>query len=155
NGSIDLNGQRATNPRPPVGQVEATDASGKLMTGSTSEGNQAGHNPNREQRLANWEKVLLAALATVLVGFGVVVEIRAAFLHQRMTDLGVFLRAAWAVRAGEDLYAVTDDKGLHYHYPPLFAILLTPFADPPAGVQVTGQVPFRVTVALWYLFSLV
>jgi len=86
--------------------------------------------------------------------FGIIVEIRSAFLRRHMTDLGVFVRAAWAVRAGEDLYAITDDNGWHYHYPAVFAILLGPLADPPAGVDRTGYLPFGVTVALWYLFSL-
>ena len=48
-----------------------------------------------------------------------------------MGDLDCFLRAAWAVRSGADLYTVTDDNGFHYNYPPLLAILATPLADPP------------------------
>src|SRR5262249_12914989 len=71
----------------------------------------------------------------------------------RRTDLGVFLRAAWAVRSGADLYGITDDKGLPYNYPPLLAILLTPFADPPNGVATSGTLPFGLKGALWYLFS--
>ena len=50
-----------------------------------------------------------------------------------MTDLQVYLRAAWAVRSGADLYTIIDDNQWHYHYPALFAILMTPLADPPAG----------------------
>ena len=34
-------------------------------------------------------------------------------------------------QGGVDLYHVYDDNGWHYNYPPLFAILLAPLADPP------------------------
>jgi hypothetical protein len=71
----------------------------------------------------------------------------------RRTDLGVFLRAAWAVRSGTDLYSITDDKGLPYNYPPLLAILLTPFADPPPGVAMAGTLPFGLKVGAWYFIS--
>lgn len=85
--------------------------------------------------------------------FGALVEVRSAFLKRRMTDLGVYLRAAWAVRTGQNIYAMTDDNGWHYHYPPLFAILLAPLADPPPNAERTGTIPFAVTVALWYTLS--
>jgi len=103
---------------------------------------------------SRWRRFCLAGLLLGFLAFGVVVEIRSAFLKRHMTDWGVFARAAWAVRAGEDPYAVTDDNGWHYHYPTLFAILLAPLADPPAGVNRSGYLPFAVTVAVWYLFSL-
>ena len=54
-----------------------------------------------------------------------------------MTDIGPYLRAAWAVRTGGDIYAITattDDRGWHYLYPPLFAIIMSPFAAPPPGL---------------------
>jgi hypothetical protein len=86
--------------------------------------------------------------------FGALVELRSAFLHRRMGDLGVFLRTAWAVRTGRDIYTVTDNNGFHYHYPPLFAILLVPLADPPAGAERTWTVPYAASVAVWYTFSL-
>ncbi len=103
--------------------------------------------------LARWEKAGLVLLIAFFVLFGVSVEYRSAFLTRRMTDLGVYLRAAWAVQDGQDLYDVTDNNGWHYLYPPLFAILLVPFADPPPGVFPEAVVPFEVSVALWYLFS--
>jgi hypothetical protein len=102
--------------------------------------------------LARWQRVAVVFLAVLLLGFGGVVEMRSAFLKHRWTDLGVYLRAAWAVRTGEDPYRVTD-KDLHYHYPPLFAILLTPLAEPPPGADRAGTVPFAVSVGLWYAFS--
>lgn len=90
-------------------------------------------------------------LLLVVLGFGVIVEVRSALQQRRKTDLEVYLRAAWAVRVGADLYSVTDSNGWHYHYPPPLAILLVPLADPPDGTP--GYVPFAVSVALWYLLS--
>lgn len=106
-------------------------------------------------RLSRGEKLTLGLFFLAIVGFGIVVEIRGAFLKSRRTDLGVFARAAWAVRSGNDLYSVVDEKGLHYHYPPLLAILLGPVADPPPGTVGFRSVPFAVTVALWYSLSVV
>jgi hypothetical protein len=100
--------------------------------------------------LGPWGKRGLALLAVVVIAFGVLVEIRSAFLKRRMGDLSVFMRAAWAVRSGADLYQVTDENDFHYHYPPLFAILLVPLADPPPGVSQPWTVPYPVTVALCY-----
>ena len=51
------------------------------------------------------------------------------------------------------MYSVTDEKGLHYHYPPFLAILMFPLADPPSGSPMFGAVPFAVTVGVWYLLS--
>ncbi len=92
---------------------------------------------------------ILCALA-----FGAIVEMRSAFLHARRTDLDVYLRAAWAVRTGHDPYTITDDRGWHYHYPPLFAIALIPLADPPRGHSRSGMMPFGMAVALWYVLNL-
>src|SRR6516165_9185130 len=89
-------------------------------------------NSGREEPQRSWELILVVALLLAALGFGVVVEYRSTFLTRRMTDLDVYLRAAWAVRTGADIYTITDDNGWHYHYPPLFAILMTPLADPPA-----------------------
>jgi hypothetical protein len=102
-----------------------------------------------------WERLVLIALLVVVIGFGVVVEIRGAFLKLPHTDLQVFLRAAWAVRSGGNLYTITDNNDWHYHYPPLLAIFLMPLADAPPGVERTGLLPFAVSVGLWYVFSLV
>lgn len=104
--------------------------------------------------LQRWEKWALVLAVFYLVLFGAVVELRSAFLNYRKGDLGVFLRAAWAVRSGADLYDVTDDNGFHYLYPPLFAIVLTPLADPPSGADRTGTLPYPVSVGIWYLLNL-
>jgi hypothetical protein len=92
-------------------------------------------------------------LLCVIAGFSAIVELRSAFLKRPMTDLQVYLRAAWAVRADADLYATTDDNGWHYHYPPLLAILLSPLADPPADHPGDRLVPFWLSVAIWYWIS--
>jgi hypothetical protein len=104
--------------------------------------------------LSPWQRRLLYLLAVVAVLFGVLVVKRTAFLRQRMGDLEVFVRTAWAVRAGEDIYTITDSHGFHYLYPPLFAILLVPLADPPPGVTAPWTLPFWGTAAIWYVFNL-
>jgi hypothetical protein len=105
-------------------------------------------------RLKTWERIGIILFFIGLVGFGGLVEMRSAFLRRHMTDLGVYLRAAWAIRVGINPYEVTDSNGWHYQYPPLFAILMAPLADPPLGADRTGILPFAVSVAIWYLFSL-
>jgi hypothetical protein len=110
---------------------------------------------SRSSWLTGWEKGALVAFLVLVVGFGFLVELRSAFLERRMGDLVVFLRTAWAVRTGRDIYTITDHNGYHYHYPPLFAILLVPLADPPGWADPAGMLPYPVTVALWYVLSLV
>jgi alpha-1,2-mannosyltransferase len=105
-------------------------------------------------RLTKIERLGIALFFISAVVFGAIVEMRSAFLDARMTDLDVYLRAAWAVRTGHDLYTITDDGGWHFHYPPLFAIALVPLADPPRGQSRTGMMPFGAAVAIWYLLNL-
>jgi hypothetical protein len=105
--------------------------------------------------LTAWEKRALLAFLGLVVAFGLLVELRSAFMERRMGDLVVFLRTAWAVRTGRDIYTITDHNGFHYHYPPLFAILLVPLADPPPWADHAGMLPYPVTVALWYVLNLV
>jgi len=104
--------------------------------------------------LRRGERLALVAFCVLIALFGVIVEHRSAFQHTRKGDLNVFLRAGWAVRSGADLYAVTDDNGFHYHYPPLLAILAAPLADPPAGADRTGTLPYSASVAVCYLLNL-
>jgi hypothetical protein len=107
----------------------------------------------RASGLTPWQRAGLALLLIAVVVFGVLVEIRSAFQNTPKGDLGVFVRTAWAVRSGQDIYSVSFGR-FHYHYPPLLAILLVPLADPPAGVEASEVVPYPVTVAVWYLLSL-
>jgi alpha-1,2-mannosyltransferase len=104
--------------------------------------------PTRAERLA------IASFILIALAYGAVVEMRSAWLGVRMTDLDVYLRAAWAVRTGHDLYSIADDRGWHYHYPPLFAIALIPLADAPRGQSRAGMMPFGAAVAVWYLLNL-
>jgi hypothetical protein len=103
--------------------------------------------------LRRWERAGLVAAAVAVLAFGAVVEVRAAFQSLRRTDFGVYARAGWAVRSGADLYGVTDDRGWHYCYPPPFAVLVAPLADPPPGEPRDGFLPFPVAVAVWYLLG--
>lgn len=105
-------------------------------------------------RPTGYERFGIGLFFLCAVFFGAIVEMRSAFLDARMTDLDVYLRAAWAARTGHDLYAITDDSGWHYHYPPLFAIVLMPLADPPRGQSRAGAIPFGLSVAIWYLLNL-
>src|SRR5262245_21599731 len=94
-----------------------------------------------------WEWAGTVACGLLLLGFLAIVEIRSAFLSSnRKTDLGVYLRAAWAVRTGADLYRVTCDNGWHYVYPPAFAVVMAPLADAPKGQPREGMLPYPLTV---------
>jgi hypothetical protein len=108
-----------------------------------------------DARLTRWQRVVVVCFFASFLAFGAVVELRSAFLSRRMGDLGVYLRAGWAVRSGADLYSVTDDNDWHYIYPPLFAILMAPLADPPHGVELPGSVPYSASVAIFYVLNVV
>jgi hypothetical protein len=110
--------------------------------------------PSPFRPLNRWERYGLILLLALFVLHSLSVGYRSLFLHRHMTDLGAFLRGAWAVRTGGNLYESADDNGFHYIYPPLLAMLLTPFADPPVGADTTWRVPFAVSVFLMYAFSL-
>jgi hypothetical protein len=105
--------------------------------------------------LCRWQRLGLVAFFLSLLLFGGIVERRSALMQRRMGDLDVFLRAAWAVRndAEADLYEVSSVNGWHYIYPPLYAILLTPLADPPPDADRSGYLPYPVSVAICYLLN--
>ena len=107
-----------------------------------------------DRPLYRWELVALLALVPVLVAFGWLTVKRSAHLGDRMTDFGVYARAAWAVRTGQSPYDIADDRGWHYLYPPPFVLLLLPLADPPAGADRFGYLPFDVSVGVWYTVNL-
>ena len=109
----------------------------------------------KSERLSRLEQAGLAALLLAAILFGVLTEVRSDFSKHRLTDLDVYLRAAWAVRSGQDIYAVTDPHGWHFNYLPIYAIALVPLADPPPGVDRAGALPFGVSVAIWYVINLV
>src|SRR3954451_4532684 len=105
-------------------------------------------------RLARIERWGLISFLVVIVAFGILVEVRSAFLTRRMGDLGCYLRGAWAARAGEDIYGVTDDNDWHYNYPPFLAIALTPLADPPRGHDTTGYLPYGLSAAIFMVLNI-
>ena len=99
-------------------------------------------------------RAVLVALVLAVIGFGALVVKRSAFSDKPRTDAVVFFRAAWAIRAGEDIYQVTANWW-HYHYPPLFAILMTPLADPPPGVDRHAVLPLWASLSVWYVIGIV
>ena len=106
-----------------------------------------------DARLFGWERAGLAAFAVLLVAFGGLVELRSAYQLQRKTDFGVYARAAYAVRSGEDLYAVYDNNGWHYPYPAAFAVLMAPLADPWPWMDRAGYLPYELSVGVWYVLN--
>ena len=101
--------------------------------------------------LERWGNAILLSLLTLL---GIYVEFRSAFGNRRMGDFGCYVRGSWAVWSGQRLYDVTCNNGWHFNYPPFFAILLVPMADPPAECGPPPFIPFAVAVGIWFLFSL-
>ena len=109
--------------------------------------------PPGDRPLHRWERLGLCLVALFLVTFGGLVLLRGAFQHNRKTDFGVYARAAYAVRVGAPIYAADtcDDNGWHYCYPPPFAIVMVPLADPYRWVTDRGgYLPYWVSVAVWY-----
>jgi hypothetical protein len=77
-------------------------------------------------------RLVLAGLCLVCLLFGGLVVFKSVLLHRRQGDLGCYCRGGWAIRqGGGPLYQVLCDNHWHYNYPPLFAILMVPLADPP------------------------
>jgi alpha-1,2-mannosyltransferase len=105
-------------------------------------------------RLCRREKLGIVFLAALYLALGAITVARSAFMMNPKTDFQVYARAAWAVRAGENLYAVTDNNGWHYIYPPAFAIVMAPLADPYPFMPHGGYLPFWASAALWYLIGL-
>jgi alpha-1,2-mannosyltransferase len=123
-------------PRPPAGYTPA-------MTSPSP----------ADRPLSLWEQACLVLLLIGVIGFGFLTVQRSAYSEQRMTDFGVYTRAAWAVRTGQDPYEIVDDRNWHYTYPPPFVLMLTPLADPPLGADRYGHLPFAVSGAVWYALA--
>jgi alpha-1,2-mannosyltransferase len=105
-------------------------------------------------RLNRVEVAAIALLCIVLNAFTSYIFYRSAFRARRMGDAGVYFRSAWAVRAGEDLYKITDNNGWGYTYPPPLAIVMAPFADAPAGSPRPWMMPYEASLAIWLLLQL-
>jgi alpha-1,2-mannosyltransferase len=117
-------------------------------------------------RFERYEKVALLTVLASLVVFGLHIEWRTALRRTLcFTDLGVYTRAAWAVRTGENLYTISDSNGLHYNYPPAFAILFTPLGMAPWGYDIASDkqthglqrdnLRFFCIVWIWYAINVV
>jgi alpha-1,2-mannosyltransferase len=106
-----------------------------------------------DRPLSRFESACVVFLAIGLVWFGYHTLFRAAYCDNRMTDYGVYARAAWAVRTGADLYTTVDDNKWHYVYPPPFVLLFLPLADPPTGADRTGYISYELGVLLWYAIN--
>ncbi len=104
--------------------------------------------------LSRIQRLGLSLLFILVLIFGVWVEMRGALQHTRKTDIDTYLRAAWAIRTGGDIYSIRDDRGWHYTYPPLLAVLMTPLADPPPEMSRTGYMPYAATVGSWYMLTM-
>jgi hypothetical protein len=105
--------------------------------------------------LNTWERRGLLLFAVIVLLFGALVTYRSAYGHRRMGDVNMLFRAAWYSRlGGTELYTFQSDNNLNYHYPPTFAILLAPFAHPPAEVASSFTMPLGVSVTLWYFLNL-
>ncbi len=106
--------------------------------------------------LTRIEKVGLVLFGLFVVAFGGLVMLRSAFQNERKTDFGCYARAAHAVRVGNDIYHkdTCDDRGWHYAYPPAFAILMVPLADPFVWDDRTGYLPWWASIAIWYALSI-
>src|SRR5581483_5089624 len=100
------------------------------------------------------ERLFLYCVAGLVAAFGILVELRSAGLSRRMGDLDCYLHGAWAARVGADMYAVTTENDWHYNYPPLYAVLLMPLAEPPPGHDTAGYVPYPISVAVFYVLNI-
>lgn len=124
--------------------------------------------PPPADRLTRLDRVGLGLMAIGLLVFGGLIVKRSTAEGDRKTDFGVYARAGYAVRIGNDLYAPStcDDHYWHYCYPVPFAILMVPLADPyqyeygpthgPLIERVGGgwYLRFGISVGIWYLLSL-
>ncbi|MGO9048815.1 MAG: glycosyltransferase family 87 protein [Xanthobacteraceae bacterium] len=100
------------------------------------------------------EWVAAAVVAVLILSFLPIVVRKTVWLGQG--DVQVFFRAGWAIWTGYPLYQITDHHGWTYHYPPTFALLMGPFANPlPDHPQPWLALPFPAAVAVWYLINVV
>jgi hypothetical protein len=146
---------REGTPLQPRAAADSDDSPNTNQQPASSSTNHQSPTTNDLHPLTRLQRVFLWSLAVAFVLFIIPIEVRSAFLKRPMTDLQVYLRAAWAVRTGNDLYAIIDDNKWHYHYPALFAVLMVPLANAPAGEhQAWWHVRMHEAVVIWHFFSL-
>lgn len=89
-------------------------------------------------------KLFLLLAAVLFTSIGISTVYRGAVSSHQRTDFSVFVRAAEAVQAGENIYDVKTVRQWNYVYLPLLAMLAVPFT----------HLPFFTSVLIWYLISL-
>ena len=100
------------------------------------------------------EWIFIALVAVVAVVYLPIV-VRRTVVHG-YGDAQVFFRAGWAIWTGYPLYTVTDNHGWTYHYPPTFALLMGPFANPlPGYPQPAWAMPYVASITVWYILNFV
>ena len=103
------------------------------------------------------EKIWAAVSALAILGLFCAMLWGTLVLHRG--DAQVFFRAGWAVWSDYPLYQVTDHHGWSYHYPPTFALLMGPFADPLPGFATPWWAwPYPASLVVWFtlgVFALV
>lgn len=136
--------------------------SGQLLVRFAPLSQRLSQRPSAFASISRFEKILIALIPLVILGFGALTLQRAAFLKRPQTDIGVYLRAGWAVTAGEDIFRIKDSNGWSYLYPQLIAILAAPLADAPIdpATQLPDErgidfVPYEISVVVWYALSIV
>jgi hypothetical protein len=98
------------------------------------------------------ERRVIAFVVILMLAFLPVVMWKTIALGQG--DTQVFFRAGWAIWTGFPLYEITDHHGWTYHYPPTFALLMGPFANPlPGHARPWWALPFPAAVAVWYFIN--
>jgi hypothetical protein len=95
----------------------------------------------------------ILALWIFAAGYGGLVEIRGALIHNRHTDAGVYFAASWSLRIGSDPYFARDQNGWHYLLPPLMAVLASPLADAPPTMHRYWLLPYAWSVGIWYILG--
>jgi hypothetical protein len=98
------------------------------------------------------EWIAVALVVVLTLSFLPVVVWKTVTLGQG--DVQVFFRAGWAIWTDYPLYEVTDHHGWTYHYPPTFALLMGPFANPlPGHPQTLWALPYTAATVVWYAIN--
>lgn len=88
-------------------------------------------------------RLFLFLSAALFIGIGISTVYRGGFSEHQRTDFSVFVRAAEAVQAGDNIYDVKTVRHWNYVYLPLLALLAVPFT----------YLPFAASVLIWYVLS--
>lgn len=106
------------------------------------------------ERLRRWERNTLFGVLLLVTAFWALTVHRSAYQEVRRTDATVYFRAGWAIRNGMNPYEVPDDRNLHFAYPPVVAVMFSPLADAPPGVEREWMLAYEVSITIWILLSI-